>query len=608
MRFFKKNIWLPFYLIVFIGTALLITSVYQKYNEILNNTKSEQLYLTKTYQNDLNSLLNEHETLHNLIAYEYVNNPSFSNETFKMVLKQNPLFVGIGIFSKEGELQLATLSDVTFPNLLQDKDTQQWFQETLDSEHMVIGRAYLQPNINKWILPIRNKILDNNDNILDNNDNIIGVISTGLDLEMLNQRWNKELPYHNTIQIILDNGAFPLLRTHLKTTQYPDYYNNALSSNTLFKQSVIQLKAQLRANLRANSEPFIQKIVPSKNGKTIYTLSYNNHYHFWTSAELPYQLVVQKLGKYCFVSFSFYLLLMIIMFTLLRWIARIEKSKIDELTYKSEHDTLTGLPNRIFLNKHFQELQEKQQAPFALLYIDLDNFKNINDTAGHSYGDHLLIEVAKRIIKSLATHRGVAARYSGDEFVVFIESENKEEIANYATSLLKSIAHPYFIKNNVFKISSSIGIARFPDDASALESLLSYADNSMFMAKKNKNHHLFFSKTVHHQLMRNTEIEQALHRAIMHDEISIVYQPQLDRKQKLSGVEALVRWHNEKLGVITPDIFIPIAEETGLMPKLGLYIIHRAMKEISALKKREGLAFNLSINVSARQFIQSDFI
>ena len=601
MSLFKKNIWLLFSLLLFIGTILLVAAFYHEYNNILNDTKNDQLYLTKLHQDRLNSLFHEHEILHNLIAHEYLDNQNFTYKKFDTVLSLNPLLVDIWIFSADGELLLSTLPDVAFPNLTQNKNTQQWFQETLNSDSMVIGRAYLLESINKWILPVRKKIIDKN-------GNIVAVSSTGIDLTMLHRQWSKEYNDQNTIQATLDNSAFRILRSDLTTEQYPDYYGNSLPSNILFSQNIAQLKAQLNAKSTANSEPFIQGIAPAKTGKVLYTLNYNEHYRFWMSTELPYQLVLQKIYKHYIFYFAFYLLLITLIFTLCYHINKIEKLKIDEITYKAEHDTLTKLPNLSLLNKHFYKLQKQAETPFALLYIDLDNFKNINDMFGHSYGDKVLIEVAKRISKSLAMYKGVAARFSGDDFVVFLESENKEEIAEYATLLLKNIAFPYLIDNNTFKISSSIGIACFPDDASNIEPLLSYTDNSMFMAKKRKNNYLFFSKEIHHQLIRNTEIEQALRNAIENQEISLVYQPQLDRENKLFGVEALVRWNSKKLGFVAPDIFIPIAEKTGLMPQLGLYIMHKAMQEITALKKREGLTFKLSINVSVKQFMQIDFI
>lgn len=596
MLHLKKNIWLLFYLIIFIGSSLLASAVYIKHQEILKETKSNQRYLTQIYHNHLDSLFTENETLQHLIAKDYLQNPNFKDEKLKIILKLNPLLLDIWIFSTDGELQKSTLPNVRFTNLLKNKNSQRWFRETLKTEKMVIGKAYFLKSINKWILPIRKRVSDAN-------GKIIAVISTGLDLTMLHKQWSDEDNRQNIIQVTLNNGAFPVLRTNLKASEYA-YYNKELTRNLLFHMPLEQLKTQLSPT----TEELIQGNDISETEEVIYTLAYNKRYDFWISAEMPYQLVLNKLYHHCFFYSIFYLLLVIIVFSLFHWITKIEKAKSNELTYKAEHDALTGLANRTILKKHFAKLQKKHNTPFALLYVDLDNFKNINDTFGHSYGDLILLEVSKRITQSIFPHKGLVARYSGDEFIIFLEVSNKEEVAKYASFLLESIAQPYLIKHNAFKISSSIGIARFPDDDDRIEALLSYADSSMSIAKKKKNHYLFFSKTVHHQLMRDIEIEQALHYAIMNEEISMVYQPQLDRNQKLFGVEALVRWNSKKLGNIPPDQFIPIAEKNGLMPKLGLYIMHKAMQEISTLQTRENLQFKLSINVSVRQLIQVDFI
>jgi hypothetical protein len=212
MIIFKKNIWLLFYLIAFIGFFIFGIAVYQKHDKILSDTKNDQLYLTKLYQNRLNSFFNEHEILHNLIGNEYLHNPNFNIETANTVINLNPLLVDIWFFSKEGDLQLSTLPDITFPNLLQHKNTRQWFQETLNTDKMVIGRVYLQKSINKWILPIRKRIRDEK-------GNIIAVISTGIDLAKLHKRWNKEKNAQNTIETILGNGA--CARTETAATSVP---------------------------------------------------------------------------------------------------------------------------------------------------------------------------------------------------------------------------------------------------------------------------------------------------------------------------------------------------------------------------------------------------
>jgi len=590
MILFKKNIWLPFYLIAFIGAIIFSLTIYQKYNDTLNKAKKEQIYLTKLYQNRFNAIFGKHETLQNLIAHEYQRDPHFEINTFATVLRLNPLLLDIWLFSKEGDLKLSTFPEFAFPNQLKNKKTRKLFQETLNSEQMLIGQTYLHKEMNKWVLPMNKRISDKN-------GDTIGVISTGIDLVMLLARWNKEISSANTIEAILTNNEFGLLRTGLKTNQYNAYYNN-----TLPKQDISQLNSQ-QLNMK-DLNTYLQYDDNFSGQRILHTIGYNKHYKLWVSTKIPYSLIFQDINKYCALYFAFYTLVMVCIFLLFYWINQIEKSKYSTMTYKAEHDALTGLPNRTLLKKQFYKLQKDAETPFALLYLDLDNFKNINDIFGHSYGDKILIELSKR----LSTQSGVAARYSGDEFIIFVKSGDKEEIAIYSEELLRNIALPFLIAHNAFKITGSIGIACFPDDSKNIETLLSYADNSLFMAKKRKNNFLFFSKDLYHKQIRNTEIEQALHSAIANKEISIVYQPQLNSKKELLGVEALVRWNNKKLGFVGPDIFIPIAENSGLMPELGLYIMHKAMLEIATLKEETGFEFTLSINVSAKQFMQPSFI
>jgi diguanylate cyclase len=592
MHSINKNIGAIFFLIIIIVSGLLGTAVYNKYTEILNEAKNDQLSLSNVFYNTLDSLFTQQEVIQNLIANEYIHQEYFDSYTLDVALQQNPLFAGIWLFSPQGDLLVTSsnLKNKKITNLLTHHNTHTWFQETLNSRTMVIGRAYFLTSLNLWVLPLHKKITNEQ-------GETIAVITTGLNLAVLQSEWQKNNPH--SIEATLENGNYPILRNNLTVPLFQNFYNHASPDNDSLKTQYKEQKNKAR---------FIQTFSVKEQQKYLYTIAYNDNYRLWINATLPYDIVMQRLYTHSFFYSIFYLLLISIGYILVRWIVKVENSKINELTYKTEHDSLTGLPNRTIIKRHFIHLQMKKETPFSLLYIDLDNFKNINDTFGHSFGDAILIEASKRITNSLALHNGLAARYSGDEFVVFLEVTDRALVENYAKRLLESIALPYLINQNAFRISSSIGIACYPENASHIETLLSYADNSMAMAKKKRNHYLFFSKHVHHQLMRNIEIEQALHHAIENDEISLVYQPQMDKNNKLFGVEALVRWHSKKLGFISPEQFIPIAEETGLMPELGLYIMHKAMQEISELQDKNNFHFKLSINVSVRQFIQINFI
>ena len=602
MKLFKKNIWLLFYFIAFIGSTILAGTLYQKYNAVLNETKTEQIYLTKYYQHAINALFNEHETLDLLISSEYLQNSVLNIKTFKTVLALNPLLTDIWLFSPSGDLEFSTLPNTQFTNLLKNETTRQWFQEVLTSDRIVIGRAYLQKSLNKWILPISKKITNQQ-------NETVAIISTGINLDNFYQMHNKATNSLSTVKIVLDNGGYPILQTHLIPSENTNFYDSPISNNTLLNYDINKLKTQLTTNNNASpTEPFIQGTSNSSTNKLLYTISYDTHYKFWVSAEIPYTLALYSFKNYVIYCCLVFLLLITSIYLFFRWVNNVEKSKIRTLTYQTQHDSLTDLPKHQLLNQYFDLQQQENETPCSLLYLDLDNFKNINDTFGHSCGDKILIEVAKRLKESLKICTGIATRYSGDEFIIVTKQDDKEAIIEYSEYLLKIISRPYYIDLNTFQLTCSIGIARFPYDGNNIETLLSYADNSMFMAKKRKNNYHFFSKDRHRQLMNNTEIEQQLHGAIANNEISLVYQPQLDNQQRLYGVEALVRWNNKKLGFVPPDRFIKIAEDSGLMPELGLYIMHKAMLEISTLKTLEKLDFKLSINVSVKQFMQSSFL
>lgn len=536
-----------------------------------------------------------------LISDEFTLHNKINIATLDNAINKTPLLVGVAIFSPDGTVKTSTsnLTPVNYPNLLKNTHSRKWFKHALNSEQMVIGKPYFFNPINKWIIPIRKRIVDSK-------GNVAAVISTGVDLVTLSKQWNETEGLNNTLQTLLDDQFYRILRTGVSEDEYEKYYNNPVEASVLESLNSALENQQLTMEELRLSGAYIQMSTEISGQAKISTLSYNPKYHFWILAIQKQEQLCNELYNFSWLCFAFYLFLIMLFFVLFKWIIRIEYNKLSELTYKTEYDTLTGLYNRSVLKTLTQKLQ-KSGKTFSLFYIDLDHFKNINDTFGHSYGDIILIEASKRIISSLNFVQGTAIRFSGDEFVILVELSNLKVLKRYTQKLLADIAKPYLINNNSFKISASIGIAQYPKDTSDIETLLSYAGNSMSLAKKVKNQHLFFSQEMHNQLIKNIEIEQALHHAISNNEISLVYQPQLDQKQNLFGVEALVRWKSESLGIISPDIFIPIAEEIGIMPSLGSYIMDRAMSEISTLQKQQKVAFKLSINVSGRQFVQVDF-
>ena len=579
---------------------MLIMSIDLKYDELEYKRETEQRYITKLFDSYISSALFQFESMLELISYESTLQKDLNVGIIDNILSRTPLLIGFALFYPDGSTKSvsSTLQNVLFPNLLSDDNTKIWFKQALMRDQMTIGRPYYLQALKKWLIPIRKRIVDKQ-------GNVIGIIASGLDLQALSLQWNDGTGERRTLQAILDHGRYRMLRTNLARNKYQQFYGEPLDTETAQQlEKRLSLQGLSLEGLRESGQ-IVQLQIDYQ--KTLYaTILYNKKHQLWICATEYNNLLQQQLIPYGLTYTGFYFVFLVTIFFLFKWIVRIERNKIAELTYRAEHDLLTGLYNRSILKNKTLKCH-KENSSFSILYIDLDHFKAINDSYGYSYGDHILIEVSQRIKQQLHDVDGTAIRLSADEFILFIELTEKVSVESYSKALLKDISLPYIVHNNDFKVSASIGIARCPIDTNDIETLISYANNSMLIAKKSKNHYVFFSEKIHQQLIKNIQIEQALHNALSKHEITLAYQPQLDNQGQLYGVEALARWDNALLGIISPEYFIPIAEEIGLMPEIGTYIMNQAMSEISTLQYKKKKSFQLSINVSARQFAQLNF-
>ncbi len=283
-----------------------------------------------------------------------------------------------------------------------------------------------------------------------------------------------------------------------------------------------------------------------------------------------------------------------------------QERKVKFLAY---HDPLTSLPNRHHFEQFFQKEIIQKQKRVALLYIDLDHFKNINDTLGHHAGDELLKIFAKRL-KSEISHTDFMARIGGDEFVTVIALSDDTEVAKIADRILHSLESPITIQEYHLNITTSIGIALFPQDGKTLDALLKHADTAMYKAKTNgRNNFHFFTKALSQDVYERLTIEQELRNALAKNELYLVYQPKYNLKTKdIIGFEALIRWENEKLGFVPPDKFIHIAEEIGLIGEIGYFVFETACNAFKNMLDKESTLQHIAINVSTVQMRNQAFI
>ena len=283
----------------------------------------------------------------------------------------------------------------------------------------------------------------------------------------------------------------------------------------------------------------------------------------------------------------------------------------ERMQYQAMHDILTGLHNRWAFNQRLQEnLQQSQVSgePMALLLMDLDNFKAINDGYGHAAGDFVLQEVAKRL-KAVVRSQGVLARLGGDEFTLLLPNTDGPQAQSWAEQILVAMQAPCRWGNVLLDFGASIGIALSPLDSQDPSTLMRYADMAMYRAKEGgRGNFVFYEDSMGHEMAEKVLLSERLRLALGYEGIKLYYQPQIDLQTgAICGVEALVRWTDPVLGEISPERFIPVAESSGLIIGLGNYVLDAACKQIS-LWLGQGNPMRIAVNLSAQQLRQPNLV
>ncbi|MGK7940614.1 MAG: EAL domain-containing protein [Crocosphaera sp.] len=284
-----------------------------------------------------------------------------------------------------------------------------------------------------------------------------------------------------------------------------------------------------------------------------------------------------------------------------------------QLKYQAFHDPLTGLPNRTFFDKHLAITINKSQRYnhlFAILFIDIDHFKSINDTLGHTVGDRILEDFAQRLT-SQVRKSDLVCRWGGDEFIVLLsEIQKPDEAAKFSERLLSRFDHPLNIEGHQIYLKCSIGIAIYPGDGEQAETLLKNADSALYRAKEwGRNHYRFYNRRMSYEISENFTLESQLHQAIKNQELILHYQPQINIKTgKVYGLEALIRWNNPKLGLINPEKFIPLAEKTGLILPMGEWVLKTACQQNKKWQNMGIPPVRVAVNLSAQQLQQPNLI
>jgi diguanylate cyclase (GGDEF)-like protein len=287
-----------------------------------------------------------------------------------------------------------------------------------------------------------------------------------------------------------------------------------------------------------------------------------------------------------------------------------QEARIEHLAY---HDSLTGLPNRAMLmDRLAQALSQAQRLgqQVAVLFIDLDRFKLINDTAGHDSGDEVLRQVTARLRQCLR-ESDLVSRFGGDEFAALMRDIDDPEAARAAaTRVLDAVAQPYHLNGEDYHLSASIGISTYPSDSIDATALLRNAELAMYRAKdQGKNNFQFHSSQMNARSAEHVALERSLRQAVERDEFLVYYQPQVEiASGRVIGAEALLRWNRPGAGMVAPDKFIPLAEETGLIVPIGRIVLQQACAEARRWQDAGHRGFRIAVNLSPRQFTQSELV
>lgn len=284
-----------------------------------------------------------------------------------------------------------------------------------------------------------------------------------------------------------------------------------------------------------------------------------------------------------------------------------------KMAHLAHHDFLTGLPNRVLLTERLAQaigLARRRGKQVALLFIDLDFFKHINDSLGHVIGDRLLQAAADRLV-SCVRKTDTVCRQGGDEFVILLsEIEQVQDAARVADKLLLAFANPALVDGHELHVSLSMGISVYPDDGLSAEAVLQNADTAMYYAKANgRNNYQFFRTDMNSRAVQRLFVESSLRRALKLGEFLLYYQPQIDLVSgAMTGAEALIRWQDPQLGIILPAQFVPVAEESGLIVPIGRWVLREACWQVRKWQEAGLATVPVSVNISAAEFRHKDFL
>lgn len=497
-------------------------------------------------------------------------------------------FVGIGLASPEGEL-LEVSSNLpldALPNLKQQEESRDSFAKTLTTNRLVVGRTYLLDFLKHHELAMALRVP-----IRQQDGHVKGVMTAGVRVN--NPTFQANLPDYHRIDIIRDDRYF----------QYSsEFFNNETAYATVITDGWLNTVLHSFEQAHSTNVNFeYSDYLDIDNDRYSVEIKYDDYFQLWFMSRIPTRQIHHQFLQDISIPTSFFFISSFLLLGSASYIYRREKSKFLELSHQAFHDPLTGLANK---NKLRKEIEHLAGRPQSIAFINIDRMKSINELYGQKYGDQVLIAISDRL-KLLIGNNGMVARGFGDEFFVMFPCASESETEVICHRVLNTIAKPFLIDDSTILLTASIAATNTTKLQPQFDEIIWSLGVAMTEAKKSKNTVSFVNSHFQEQHLRRLNVEFKLKKAIKNREIFVVFQPQYCADGTLCGVEALARWVDEELGYIPPDLFVSVAEQSGLMNDLGELIIQKAIRETAYLHQSTSSRYSLSINVSVQQLMHS---
>ena len=557
-----SKLWRIYLFVILSSTLALILLGGFQWEKVKQDADTELRYLNDVSFTSTRAMLDYQKSLFDslseeLLSLDLVHDIDRLKATVDRTVKNNPEVTAFVVRDPEGKLILASNKIAAaddLQGLLKSPLTEYNFQRTLEQDRPVIGSNRFVPQLGKQVIAIHYAVR--------NNGKVVAVFTSAIEHSINRYAWNNSQLTRGTIlQLFREDYRFIYSsRPQYKGKDAAKEYLIPIPE-ALIDYFIAQLQIQANVSpeqLRTEGQLISVNALFEPGMDALFTIRYQPYYRYYTLTSVERSSLYNEYLPVLLWQIVMVVAFNILLFLMFRLFNREQKNSQNRLVFQANHDQLTGLPNRYYLASFFESWSQSCQGEFALFFIDLDNFKIINDNYGHLTGDKILIEVARRIESQF---KDLNIRHGGDEFIIFIPENDEAYLIQLANNFINDLMQPISADNTEFSVTSSIGIVRAPSNGSDLGVLLSKADIAMYEAKKHRNEAFLFSEDLEQRSAYNTAIERELRSAIERDELSMVYQPQISSNTgNTIGVEALVRWHNQTLGNVPPSDFIPIAE------------------------------------------------